>query len=462
MKKIEFELWWLWVPVVLFSFFKGLQTKDILIGGVFSSLFVVSFLGVMLRPRKPKVIYSHLNTMLRHLYWIVSGAALVLLWSAFGKAALDLDIPDWLAFILFLGVMALMGLSVAYFLYWSLPYSRKRSGIAAVDAAIERYRKPGEQVGGAWVAPVVIEGKRYYSVTYRQFVNHQAIDENLGFGEDGVVVRNEELMDKIAQGWRLAWNVSNPEQINVRTESYKMLGTLLRLLEKKVFPRWGMWSQAIGPAYVKDMETIRRALEKQVIHAKLGRERYYREAEWGMRHGNTKLREVPYEEVVALNEQDRIFQFLVENLDVLDRGVEAALRLSKVLRTDERLRKKVKELEYVLEALLNTSQRIRDVKAYLARGEVERAYHGMTPEDKQGWLSRLAWVDLVDSWVAQGYTGEALEAKKREYLLEQARREAEQKQQEEAEKARKREERKMRRKAKAVKSTEAGGKNGTL
>ncbi|MFO3796498.1 MAG: hypothetical protein ACK8QZ_04335 [Anaerolineales bacterium] len=461
MKKIEFELWWLWVPVAIFTFFHSIslaqQGADIIPFGISFSLFIVSFLAVGFHPRKPQVIYSHLNTMLRYIYWIMNITMFVLLWSIFGAALLNpvlLDIPDWVLFVWFIGIVTPMGLTLAYFLYWSLPYSRKRSGIAAVDAAIERYRKPGEHLDWQWIPDMVVEGNRYRAVVYLT----GGLNAPLAFDLYGKVVRDEALMNKIVQCVKMAGNIMHPERINWRADAYKNTQKALRL-GHKALQEWSRLFGRLPLEYAGEVEWLRRGLEMWLESAEKMCHYWYLEAEYGMRHGNTRMKEVRYEDVEWLNRQ--------VNLNLDENGLEQWDQVFRAVRIlDDFLVRQhqyyTAERKAIIEVMVDHELTMRDVRRAKERGVVIVPYLGMTEDDRMMWRSRLAWVDLVDSWVAQGYTGKALEAKKQEYLAEQARLEAERKQQKEAEKARKREERKMRRKAKAVKSKEAGGKNGTI
>ncbi|PWH15293.1 MAG: hypothetical protein DDG60_06020 [Anaerolineae bacterium] len=437
--KIEFEWWWLWIPVVIFSFFKMMDfnKSSLFLSGLYMSLFLLASLGIGFRPRKPTVIYSHLNTMLRHLYWIVSGAALVLLWSAFGETASGLDIPGWLAFVLFLGVMALMGLSVVYFLYWSLPYSRKRSGIAAVDAAIERYRKPGERIDWQWIPDMVIEKNRYRAVVYLT----GGLNAPLAFDLHGKVIRDEALMNKIVQCVKMAGNIMHPERINWRADAYKNTQKAIRL-GHKALRKWSRLFGGLPVEYAGEVEWLRRGLEMWLESAEEMCHYWYLEAEYGMRQKNTQMKEVRYEDVEWLNRQVNLDE---NRLDKWDQVFRAVRILDNFLVRQHQYY--TAERKAIIKVMVDHELTMRDVRRTKERGVVIVPYLGMTADDRMMWRSRLAWVDVVDSWAAQGYTGKALEAKKREYLEEQARLEAERERQEEAEKARQREERAQKRAA---------------
>ena len=363
-----------------------------------------------------------------------------------GEAPLVL--PDFVLVGVPLLIVAGASFMLAYLLYWSLPYSRKHSGIAAVDAAIERYRKPGEQVGGAWVAPVVIADKRYRMVVYRNRdgSRYGYRDEPLAFDENGVVVRDLGLMNKVVQGNRLAWNVSFPEQINARTEAYKELGRFPVLLARAL-KKMTEWQAILGPRRKDDLRAVGAALVSIGEYMRQLREAHYREAEWGMLHGNTKLKEVAFEEVARLNAELKPHAVFYDRFDVMKRGVEAAMRISQALKRDWALARQVKGLGYVLYLLTEARERVEKAEEHRKAGTQETYYDGLSAKEVGDWRARLAWVEVVDSLMAQGYTGEALEAKKREYLAEQARLEAERKRQEEAERTRQREEQAQKRAA---------------
>lgn len=442
MKKIEFEWWWLWVPVVAFTFSHFLSLheqkgEDIVSFGIYVSLFVVSVSAIFFRPRKPHVIYAHLNSMLRRTFWIVNGAALILLWSAFGEAALKLHIPDWLSFVWLISVTTIMGLAIAYFLYWSHPYSRKRSGIAAVDAAIARYRKPGEKIDGQWIPDMVIDEKRYRAVVYLTDGRWNAL---LGFELDGTLVRDETLTNKIVQCVRFAENIMHADRINWRADGYKDTRKAIRLGEKAL-QQWSRLFRGLPAEYAGEVEWLRRGLEMWLEFAEGVCRYWYLEAEYGMRHGNTKMKEVRYEDVERLNEEVNVYRREQERLmnGEWQPVFQAAHSLNNLLYRQTQLHTAERKALIDMMLLFQGDVSYKEKKMF--------PYMPMTADDRRAWLSRLAWVDLVDSWVAQGYEGKALEAKKREYLAEQAQLEAERKRQEEAEKARRREEQAQKRAA---------------
>lgn len=464
-KKIEFELWWLWIPVMVFSFFKGLQTEDILIGGVLMSLFVVSIIGVAMHPRKPRVIYSHLNTMLRYVFWHMTIGMLVILWSIFGLALLGLlsAIPDWLLPGWGVVIVIFVNLTLVYFVYWSRPYSRKRSGIAAVDAAIARYRMPGEIVQSQWMPDMVVDGGRYRVAAY--FKDEHSDATILGFTLDGRVVREEALMSKILKCMKLAGNIMHPQSINFRTEAYKNTKKGIQLAHKAL-REWNRIFRNFPAEYAEEVQWLRRGIEMVIEFGEGMCAYWYLEAEYGMRHGNTRMKEVRYEDVEWLNSQVEAHRREQGRLEAWEAVFRAVRILSNFLYEQPQYR--TRERAALLEVIENMDI-IREIWQLRDEGIVAGPYVGMTSDIRARWLPRLAWVDLADSWAAQGYEGKALEAKKREYLAEQARLEAERKRQEEAErerrrqekeaeKARRRKARRAQRKAQATESQEAGGK----
>lgn len=454
----KFELWWLWVPVLIVT--APQLPKDhpnVVSGAAYSTLFALALMGVFFRPRTPKVIYSHLNSMLRRVMWLMSTFTITFVWGVVGIAVLKVNVADWVIGMGIFAMSIVMGVTLTYLIYWSLPYSRKRSGIAAVDAAIERYRKPGEIVQSQWMPDMIVDEERYRVAAY--FKDPHSDPVVLGFTHDGQVVREEMVMDKVLRCMKLAGKIMHPQSINERANGYKETQKALRL-GHRALQKWQTLFDKFDVQYVSDVEWLRRGLEMWMEYGEGVCRYWYLEAEYGMQHGNTRMREVRYEDVERLNRQVDVFQRVVERVDEWQAVWRAARRLNDLFYRQPLLR--TAERKALVDMMLLFQDGMRPALLLREENVLLVPYIGMTNEIRKNWQERLAWVDLVDSWVAQGYTGKALEAKKREYLLEQARREAEQKQQEEAEKARKREERKMRRKAKAVKSTEVGGKNGTL
>src|SRR5690349_10293776 len=110
--------------------------------GVF--LFTSGLLLIGFRPRKPWIIHAYMNKMFIKVFLVVDLATGAMLWWM-GLSA-DLGMNGNAGFVILLLIVTLMGISMVYVLYWGLPFSRKQKGVAAVDAAIARYRKEEEEV----------------------------------------------------------------------------------------------------------------------------------------------------------------------------------------------------------------------------------------------------------------------------------------------------------------------------
>jgi len=153
-----------------------------------SILLIVLALRLLLRPRKPKAIYAHFNRMINGtVFWpiviLLMGIYLLLLLTVSFKIIPDSDIT---IAVYIIALFSLLLLNVVYILYWSHPYSRKRTGIEEVDILIKRYKKLGEQVEDVWVPTLVLNGKRYRNAFY---VGKEK--EWIVIDEEGEVLRDE-------------------------------------------------------------------------------------------------------------------------------------------------------------------------------------------------------------------------------------------------------------------------------
>lgn len=429
-QKFEFELWWLWVPVLVATSLRLVNHPIAFL------LFVLALLNVGLYPRKPRVIYAYLNSMLGIVKWAMSVYSIVIAGAIAWIATKKIMVSDELLFASSLISIGIFGIYLAYAAYWSLPYSRKRSGIAAVDAAIARYRKPGEKIEGQWIPDMIIDGKRYRAVIYLT----GGLNAPLGFELDGGVVRDETLTNTIVQCLKFALNIMYPERINWRTDAYKDLQKAIRL-GKKALQQWSRLFGGFPSEHAVEIERLRRGLEMWLEFAEGLCRYWYLEAEYGMRHGNVKMKEVRYEDVERLNAEVDVYRREQERYinGEWEPVFRAARRLANLLYEQPKLR--TGERKALIDLMLEFQYAdVFEEARYFGKEKKLVPYLPMTAREMHAWRSRLEWVDLVDSWVAQGYEGKALEAKKREYLAEQARLEAERKRQEEAEKARQREE----------------------
>ncbi len=417
-------------------------------------LAVLALWLLVARPRKPKAVYAHFNkAVFNGVFLSISGSLLVMyLWAvlAIGLGLIpNTDFSENISIIL---VISLGLLNTIYSFYWSQPYSRKRVGVVAVDAAVERYKKPGERaVGilGGWCPDLIVGGKAYKYITYAP-ENGNAPNRVLVFDLQGEVVRDEQLFEKVSLCFSLAAEFVNPELINERTRIYKNSADACKAWVKMMrnYDRFEReWDASAG-----DKAALRKMLELGQRLSRTMMEYFEYEAGWGTERGNTHLKSVRYEEVLEVNQVWREkFGWVLSELGVFEQGIKTANKLLKAYDEVAGKSPKSREVLVLLRALLPRYKGLaKEWREWQEAGRVSDRYK-VLEEEKTLWREGLAWVDVVDGWVREGYTGKALEEKKRAYLAEQERLERERKREE---RRRKREERKRRREMRAQKERE--------
>lgn len=363
-------------------------------------------------PRRSKAVYSYSNWLLRREFWFLLLVSIVLLginmFPDVQRETRHIVLPAWI------GVIAL---GSAYLMHWSLPCSRKRSGVRAVDKAIKQYKRPMDKVEWAWLPPTVIGGKRYWMVIYQRYEEEEEEkQEPLAFDEDGEVVQDAALMSKIVAGHKLAAHVADRSYARFRISQYESLSRSLDRFPD-FFEAISRWKESVDEQTRTELGTVEKALAKTEEAIHLLRETYEREAEWGMQHKNALLKEVHYEEVEKLNEQCHPYKVFYTHSDALKRGCEAAKRLLQRIEQDQDLGEKLSGIEIVLQTLIGLQEPLARAEEYRKTGKMEQCYD-FTPWEQAAWKERLRWVDMVDSWIAEGHRGTMLEVRKWEYYEE--------------------------------------------
>lgn len=360
--------------------------------GVF--LFGSAILLIGFRPRKPWIIHAYMNKMFMKVFLVVDlGIGTALWW--LGISA-DLGINVNASFIISLFIVGLMCLFMVYALYWGLPFSRKQKGVAAVDAAIARYKKQEEEVAGAWQPDLVVDGKTYSIATYHIQRKETGI---LGLDMQGKAVRDLALMNKIAACSRLAQEVANPEQINARTKSYTDTQKMLELLDKGL-AGFDRSVAVLGEKEAKRIQTLKQTLLLIREYSQALCEMWYLEAEWGSKHGNAHLKEVCFEDVLDLNGKMKAFALITAQAELLREGIGAARSLLKLIQKEPVIHSKSPDLKPLMELISGFEKTAQMVETAKENGAQYLKYMGLSEQDQENWQSRLAWVDKVDKKTA--------------------------------------------------------------
>ena len=192
-------------PVLLWA---GL--KEGLLTSVLTFLFVGGLIGFSGWKRPTRMAWLH-NRLMLGLIMLLSGApSLGIMWATLANAfhlkadpecqyhwirfLLDSETGAWAVTLLMIS-LAIGG--VLYLIYGvQSTFLVKKTGNAAVDAAIARYRQPGERVV-VGRPRLVVDGAGYYQAVYIQGEGPDAPAEPLLVREDGEVVRDEALARRV-------------------------------------------------------------------------------------------------------------------------------------------------------------------------------------------------------------------------------------------------------------------------
>jgi hypothetical protein len=302
-------------------------------------------------------------------------------------------------------------LNTIYALYWSQPFSRKKTGVRVVDEAVGLYKKPGEQIMDAWVPALVAEGRRYRNAFYTGRGKEWIVID-----EQGNVLRDARIAHKVRNMLRLALQTAHPGYINERTNAYTSsqkaiqgMHALLGQFEQSVEPVRGEG----GEKYDDDILALKKAAEVALRFQEGMCEYWMIEAKWGNEHGGTKLKELQFEDWRWLMEQLREkVMWLRDEIETLEAGATAAKNIVRLMKKKEEVGKSSPRLTYLLEAVISQRESLAEGFEDLKVGRMRGYERGMDEDELAGWRSRLEWVKQVDSWIAQGLTGRELEKMK--------------------------------------------------
>lgn len=363
-------------------------------GIVLVLLFMAVILGLGFRPRRPWVIHAHMNKMFMKIFFTMMLMFLFILLSI--KIPLELNLESWTVGVMASGTLLIGCLLLVYVFYWSQPFSRKRTGVKAVDKAVERYKKPGERVEGAWAPPMELGGKRYWNIYY----TGQNKKQWLLIDEQGHVLRDEAKAHTLRDMLRLVYQIGHPEYINNRTGAYTSSQKGITGL-KTLLGQYEQLSASVCEhnrgKYADEMLAVRRAAEISLRFQEGMCKYWLYEAEWGNRCGGTKLKELRYadwQELIGVLHQNTLW--LREEIETLKQGALAAKKIRQLTKKQPETAKRSPSLQYLLDAVVTQYDDLKEAFNDLRQGRVQGYERGLD-EDLKGWRSRLGWVDQVDS-----------------------------------------------------------------
>ena len=313
-----------------------------------------------------------------------------------------------------IGFPVVGGLAVAVYFFKTMrpAFLVKKTGKGAVDEAVARYRKAGEE---AYIGRprLVVDGVGYYQVVYGQGEGEEVRGEPLLVREDGQVVRDEALARRIMRVADAAFELGEPEAIMERYELYRKIRKMENELDRTLRIRenswlrsryedrlrerypdmYGMYERMMGSVEVFEgyLERLRKDLERL--------------AAWSWEKRGPKMGELREEEVEAMEEKLEAVRYWwadEERVGVLEAGKAAAERMKAALTAEEgegaRMRKEDGDLWWWLWDLAEPWVEVMAGYEAMVKkgGGMRRRWFEVTEEDVALWRRRLGWVREVE------------------------------------------------------------------
>ena len=308
--------------------------------------------------------------------------------------------PDAAANIIFaIGMLGLIIGSVYFFKTARPAFLVKKTGNAAVDAAIARYRQPGERVV-VGRPRLVVDGAGHYQAVYIQGEGPDAPAEPLLVREDGQVVQDEALARRVLTVGDAAFELGEPGALDQRYELYRRISKLKRELEahewlrEKREKRLDERYPRLRPIY----ETLMASVEIFLEYLRRLQGDLEQLAEWLWEKGGPKIKMLSEEEVEAMEKNLEAIRYWWEDeerVQVLERGAEAARQLVDILKAEggdgAQMRREDGTLWW---ALWEMSEPWVEVMAGYENivkkgGGVRSRWFGPGPKDIAAWRRRL-------------------------------------------------------------------------
>ncbi len=415
------------------------------------ALFATSLFWIGFRPwRRPHIIFAPQN---RRMSKIFLGFALATvgmpMWIYFGGVLFHDRLFKYFSLVLFVilfgSIIATVWAMLSIFVF---PYRRapRVPGGGAFARWYARYQEDGEleRLQFGWVPDLVVDGVRYNVVGYE---GQDAPDDGLlypmlAFDKQGRVVRDRETMDKLARCIFLAQGVVlGRGHTAERMEGYRSVRRLVKQLEQglakydELVVRLKALADADEPPpalteadykkrpvperILENIERAHRGLEINLEFSRLVLQDWETEARWEREKGYDRIREIRYEDLLALAGQLKAIEYAREHAKVLEECWLAYRYLLNPIRKQYTGTKaQQKKLLDLLQVLQVSFRSLKDLKQWPKKGPIIK-YRAMKEEEVARWQARLGWYDRVEGWRAEGYEGLALEQKKLQWQIEQ-------------------------------------------
>ena len=390
------------------------------------ALFATLLIGIGFRPRKPKIIFAQRNRIFLRIFFVFSIVTIgIPLWiyvvSVFSQQLLD-----------YLGVGILLLLAITIYtelhvLFFSQPYRQKTKVVGGEEFVRQytRYQDDGEfeKTTLGWIPDLVVDGERYNLVDYgRNLENDGTLLPTLAFDKNGMVVRDPVLMNKLIQCFYLADGVvMGGGSTGQRLNGYDNVRQLVKQLTDglhKVDELVAHLNAAPNSELATNISLFKRGLEIFLEFSMLVLQDWQIEAQWEYDRGNASIKEVAYEELLELAMQLKAIEYARDHEKEIRQCWVARRKLIPPMEQYAGTPRQEKELRSFFEVIDISYDALADLKNWPKKGPIIK-YEKMNAEQELLWRERLEWVERVEGWIAEGFTGVELERKKLNWQIEQ-------------------------------------------
>jgi hypothetical protein len=380
-------------------------------------LFFISLgLGIFFLPRFPWKLHVYMNELMLKIYLILfTGYNLVFSYASYVKITHN-GTTEEVVFVV-IGLLVYIFLGIAYIGYWGMPCLMEWKHQKKVKQTVERYRKgpqgklPRETLGPDqdWMPRLVVDGKSYYWVNYS--IKRGTIDDAvpakylqglMGVDEEGKVVRDAELANKLNRCFTLAIKTCMPFQHQVRVRKYRETIRAERAYNRYFAMRGELEKSTadLGPEVKQDLDRMYQALGVLRQSEILLRKCLLLEADYAYRHHNIYLQECRYEEVLDLSARIRQVMAAAQNQwETYLEGNRAGARIFRLTYTlkPRKLHPKIMEIS---DLLCTSDDSVKEAMESLDPEKLNdkhmAIYKPMNALERRRWQDRLEYIDQVD------------------------------------------------------------------
>jgi|Deesub1362A_J573_1020465.scaffolds.fasta_scaffold11741_1 hypothetical protein len=208
-----------------------------------------------------------------------------------------------------------------------------RKHYPAVAQAIERYEQEGDE-RDIYFPACIVDGKPYFMIGYYDADNPGRFSGILLMDQEGTVLANEALLDKVSRCRTLAMDTVDYRR---REEAAKNIADYRRALRalphgSRLLRKYTSRFQSLGPRYGKYVQQLIEVEQSVALFLQAVIEQNLAIARWAASHGLGRLFQVSFDDVLALEKEiSTTRQPVMAHLARLEAAAGAARRLLKAV-----------------------------------------------------------------------------------------------------------------------------------